>query len=233
MKKCVLIGGGSIGRGQTPYETFNIDLEIVKMSNKEKPTFLFIGLGDSHSDSYYDTIKKIYKELGCLTINLKKKNILNNMDLVKEKINSADIIYIGGGDTIKLKELIINYQIDSLLRKAYLNGTILVGMSAGAILLSRDGLSDSYILRAERDSFEFIDGLGFIDISICPHYHEDSNKTNALEMKIKNTKKEVYGLENCTALKIVNQEIEIIRSNKTNNVYLCSYDNKYREEKIL
>ena len=31
MKKLVLIGGGEIGKGQTSYETENIDKEIVKM----------------------------------------------------------------------------------------------------------------------------------------------------------------------------------------------------------
>ena len=61
MAKYVLIGGGEIGRGNTNYETKEIDEEIVKLTNKEHPIFLFIGLASSHSDSYYDTIKKIYK----------------------------------------------------------------------------------------------------------------------------------------------------------------------------
>ena len=39
-----------------------LDEEIIKMTNKENPNFLFIGLASSYSDSYYDTIKKIYKE---------------------------------------------------------------------------------------------------------------------------------------------------------------------------
>ena len=35
MSKIVLIGGGNIGRGNTPYETKEIDEEIVKMTTKE------------------------------------------------------------------------------------------------------------------------------------------------------------------------------------------------------
>ena len=81
MKKMVLIGGGDIGRGNTAYETKEIDEEIVKMTNIDKPNFLFIGLASSFSDSYYDTIKKIYKTLGCETVYLKKKNIINNPDM--------------------------------------------------------------------------------------------------------------------------------------------------------
>ena len=58
MTKLVLIGGGDVGRGNTSYETELIDKEIVKMTDKETPNFLFIGLASSFSDSYYDTMKK-------------------------------------------------------------------------------------------------------------------------------------------------------------------------------
>ena len=112
MKRIVLIGGGDIGRGNTLYETKEIDEEIIKMTNKENPNFLFIGLASSYSDSYYDTIKKIYKDLGCNTSYLKKKNIINNPDITKNKILNADIIYIGGGDSIKLINEIKEYKID-------------------------------------------------------------------------------------------------------------------------
>ena len=142
MKKMVLIGGGDIGRGNTAYETKEIDEEIVKMTNIDKPNFLFIGLASSFSDSYYDTVKKIYKTLGCETVYLKKKNIINNPDIEKEKISKANIIYIGGGDTIKLIKEIKEYKLDILLNESYDKGTILVGISAGAILLSKEGFSD-------------------------------------------------------------------------------------------
>ena len=220
MKKLVLIGGGDTGRGNTTYETKEIDEEIVKLTEKENPIFLFIGLASSHSDSYYDTMKKIYKELGCIREYLKKKNIINNPDIVKNKIERADIIYICGGDTVKLINNIKEYEIDKLLINAYERGCILVGMSAGAILLSTEGFSDSLIIRGESDKHEFINGLKFIDINICPHYHSNKIKDQELKESIKN--KTVYGLENGTALKIIDEKIEYIKSIKNNNIYLIT-----------
>ena len=38
------------------------DEEIVKMPGKVNPNFLFVGLASSFSDSYFDTMKKIYKD---------------------------------------------------------------------------------------------------------------------------------------------------------------------------
>ena len=231
MTKLVLIGGGDVGRGNTSYETELIDKEIVKMTDKETPNFLFIGLASSFSDSYYDTMKKIYQELGCQTVYLKKKNIINNRDIVESKINNADIIYFCGGDTIKLINDLKEYNLVSLLKEVYLKGTILVGMSAGAIMLAKEGYSDSLKLRDESDKYTFVEGLGFIDIAICPHYNELSKKKE-LKEDLLNTSKKVYALENRTALKIIDDEISYLKCDDTVNCYLTYYDenNNYIEE---
>ena len=225
MKRIVLIGGGDIGRGNTLYETKEIDEEIIKMTNKENPNFLFIGLASSYSDSYYDTIKKIYKDLGCNTSYLKKKNIINNPDITKNKILNADIIYIGGGDSIKLINEIKVYKIDSLLEEALNKGTVLAGISAGAILLSKEGFSDSLILRGESDKYSFLEGLNLVNINICPHYSLEKS----IQLKEQINNREIYCLENSTALKIEDDSITIIKANPNNNIYLIS---KTKEEKL-
>lgn len=230
--KLMLIGGGEVGRGNTSYETDKIDEEIVKMTEKNNPNFLFIGLASSFSDSYFDTMKKIYKDLGCTPVYLKKKNIINNPDIVKNKINDADIIYICGGDTVKLVSDVKEYGIDVLLKDALDRGCVLAGMSAGAILLSNNGFSDAKILRGESDKHEFIDGLGFCNISFCPHYNSNPVKTNELIDELKDNSFDVYCLENCTALKIVDDSISVIKSDDSKKAYICSYNKEYIEKEI-
>ena len=230
--KFMLIGGGEIGRGNKPYETKEIDEEIVKMTGLEKPKLLFIGLANSFADSYYDYVKNIYKNLGCETMYLKKKNVTKNPDIVKNKIETADIIYIGGGDTIKLMDTVKEYEIDKLLDAAVKRDCVIAGVSAGAILLANSGFSDSFILREESNKYEFVDGLKFVDINICPHYHSDEKKQKELEENLKSNKKEVYGLENCTALKIVNKDIKVIKSKSDANAYLCKYNKEFIEDVI-
>ena len=230
--KLMLIGGGEIGKGNKPYETKEIDEEIVKMTGLEKPKLLFIGLANSFADSYYDYVKNIYKNLGCETMYLKKKNVTKNPDIVKNKIETADIIYIGGGDTIKLMDTVKEYEIDSLLEDAVKRDCVIAGVSAGAILLSKSGFSDSYISRGESEDYDFVDGLGFVNINICPHYHSDQKKQDDLEKKLKSKKNLVYGLENCTALKVVNDDFSVIKSKNDANIYLCRYDKKIIEDVI-
>ena len=63
MKKLVCIGGGNVPRYKNgvllPYETKEIDEEIVKLANKTNPKFLFISLASSHQEEYFDGIKKV------------------------------------------------------------------------------------------------------------------------------------------------------------------------------
>lgn len=207
MKQCILIGGGNTTDPNNPYETEHIDKRIVELVNKEQPIFLYIGLANSYADSRYDHIKKIFQNLKCQTQYLKKNNVIHNPKIVEEKINNADIIYIDGGDTLKLLDYVKKYSIDILLKKAYEKGTILVGKSAGAILLSKAGLSDSYILRGEKDTYEFVEGLNIEPIIICPHYTKEKQEI----IKDKLTKKEiVYGIPNQTALIIKDHKIDKI-----------------------
>lgn len=215
--KLVLIGGGEIGKGNTNYETKAIDQEIIKITNKENPIFLFIGFASSYSDSYYDVIKKIYQELGCKTTYLKKKNIINNRELSLKKIEEADIIYIGGGDTLKLLETTEEYNLKEIIDKQVKNNKVIVGISAGAIILSKSGYSDSYILRGEDTKYRFIKGYNYFKYSICPHYNNEEKKKE-LNKDIKNNK--VYCLEDNTALIIEDDKLRIIKSNNNSKVYL-------------
>ena len=233
MKKVMLIGGGNIGRGDTSYETKEIDEEVVKMTGKDNPNFLFIGLASSFSDSYYDMVKVIYKDLGCTPVYLKKKNILNNPDIVKNKIESADIIYVGGGDTIKLMDNLKEYNILPLIEEAYNKGTVIAGVSAGAIMMCNEGYSDSYKLRGESDSFDFVEGAHFIDISFCPHYENDSDRKHDLIEDLAKENKLVYALPNNTALKIIDDNYEVIKSDKEKSAYLVTLEDSMLKETVI
>ena len=99
MKKLVCIGGGEIPRYKDgillPYETKEIDQEIVKLSNKEHPKFLFISIASSHPEEYFEGIKKVYDELGCIVSHL---DINKTYSELERDILNTDIIYIGGGN---------------------------------------------------------------------------------------------------------------------------------------
>jgi hypothetical protein len=53
MGKIVAIGGGENGHHNTKYETGPFDKEIIKLTGKTSPDFLFIGLANSYPNYYF------------------------------------------------------------------------------------------------------------------------------------------------------------------------------------
>lgn len=66
--KIVAIGGGDVGRHGTSYETGAIDRAIVRLSDRERPHFLFVGIAKRNAAGYFCTMRDIYGGMyGCET----------------------------------------------------------------------------------------------------------------------------------------------------------------------
>ena len=81
------------------YETAPFDKEIIRLTGKANPNFLFIGLANSYPDYYFEVMDGIYRvRYGCHTDYLRYDDI-KNQNTASSKIKNADIIYVGGGNT--------------------------------------------------------------------------------------------------------------------------------------
>ncbi len=179
MGTIVTIGGGSI-RG----ETRAIDKEIVRLSGKKKPKALFIPTASGDDDVYWGFFKKMYSKLGCVCNALFLTRGRPISKEIKRKILTADIIYVGGGNTLMMMRLWRRLGVDKLLRQAYKKGAIMAGLSAGSICWYAAGHSDSmYYYAQERAKkggskkwqYIFVRGLGLVNAVHCPHYDSETD----------------------------------------------------------
>lgn len=176
MKKIVAIGGGKIGQLGFPVETTKIDKEILRLSGKRKPRLLFIPTASSDSESYFEVVKKHFgKRLGCKTDVLYLIKEKPTKKEIEEKILSSDIIYVGGGNTLKMMRVWRNAKVDMILKQAYEKGIVLSGVSAGSICWFDSGHSDSLsFYNPEQRSYINVKGLGLIGGVHCPHYDSET-----------------------------------------------------------
>ena len=222
MKKLVCIGGGEIPRYKNgillPYETKEIDKEIVRLSNKENPKFMFISIASSHPEEYFNSIKDIYEKLGCivshLDVNKPHKEIEND-------ILNTDIIYVGGGNTKFLMDQLRMTGIDKLLIQAYNNGIVCSGLSAGSYCWFRF-------------NYDLIEGMSVIDAVNCVHYDQkDSLAKEKFYNVVKDKNLIGYALDNQVALEFIDDSIKVIKSNSLKNAYRITYTDKgFYEEKM-
>jgi dipeptidase E len=173
-KAIVAIGGGEIRtRG-----TAAIDREIIRLSNKKHPKLLFIPTASSDSEIYWQHIQHYFCNfLKCKTDVLFLIREQPSKEQIRSKILSADVIYVGGGNTLQMMRIWRRLGVDKVLKAAYENGTVMSGISAGAICWFDSGHSDSMSFYNPRNwKYINVKGLGLINLGPikgihCPHYN--------------------------------------------------------------
>jgi len=234
IKKIVAIGGGEIGRPGYPVETTQIDKEIIKLTGKKTPKFLFIPTASSDSELYYKTVEKHFgKNLGCKTdvLYLIKNN--PNKKEIKNKILKSDIIYVGGGNTLKMMQIWKKTGTDKILIKAYQKGIVMSGLSAGSICWFKYGNSDSRKFSNPNADLIKVKGLGLINALHCPHYDVEAYRKDDLKKMMEKTPGVAIAMDNCCAIEIIDDKFRIINSKKLANAYKIYWEkNKYYEKLI-
>lgn len=172
MGSIVAIGGGDI----STLATRPIDVEIIKLSGSSNPNALFIPTASSDSVEYWEAFDRAYREsYGCDTDVLYLLGQPPSPGSIAEKIAWADIIYVGGGNTLKMMRRWRRLGVDSLLRAAHTDGAVLCGVSAGAICWFDRGHSDSMSFYSPDDwRYIAVTGMGLLSGLACPHYNSDT-----------------------------------------------------------
>src|SRR5258706_4899384 len=128
-KTIVAIGGGNIRtRGIAP-----IDREIIRLSRKKHPRLLFIPTASSDSERYWKHVQEHFGDfLKCKTDVLFLIKEQPSKESIQKKILSADIIYVGGGDTLQMMRILRRLCGDRLFLSALANGNVVSGVRPGA-----------------------------------------------------------------------------------------------------
>ena len=218
-KKIVAIGGGENGRikndgKRSPYETGPMDREIIKLTDKKYPNFLFIGHSQplEIQEGYFHVMQNIYDKMyGCNCKCLKSSELIDK-EKVEKLINWADIIYEGGGNTLDMIKLWKNTGFDIVLKKAWEDGKVMCGVSAGANCWFKECSSDSLkILYGNDQPMISMECLGFVKGFFVPHCDETGRYETAKELL---KESDLIGIlcSNCSAIEIIDDQFTIITS---------------------
>ncbi|MCW8194097.1 peptidase E [Proteobacteria bacterium 005FR1] len=171
----VSVGGGDINRETRGKGTFAIDSYIVELAGKERPKALFIPTASGDDPEYCRSFAEVYGQvLGCEVEALLLSGADKDPDRIRRKISQADLIYVGGGYTPRMLEKWRNCGVDEQLKAAHRRGTVLAGISAGAICWHEWGHSNSYASsRTGKSRYQRVQGLGLRQGTFCPHLDEE------------------------------------------------------------
>ena len=172
-KKIVAIGGG----GFTHESDDTLDQFFLDQCSKKKIKLGFLATASK------DDVKKIslfYKKFENKNLELSHFNLTQKIDGFSSWILNKDIIYVGGGNTSFMLDIWRKNSLDKIFKKAYENGIVLAGVSAGAGCWFDWILSDSV-----GPGLKPLKGISLISGSCTPHSSEEK-RINQFELNIKN-----------------------------------------------
>jgi dipeptidase E len=180
---------------------------------------------------YIEAFRNQYESIGATVsvLNLITENPSD--EVVESMILSADAIYVSCGSSYLMIEEWRKRGVDKLLRQAYDNGTVMSGLSAGAIAWSKYCNPDSFYTNKSLK----LDALGLINALICPHYDSENYRHDSFKNMIKEIPELVgIALDEHAAIEIVDDEYRIHSYGSGGKAYKCYWNNeKYFTKEII
>lgn len=218
----ISIGGGRIrATGKRPPQTTAIDEAIVQATGKRRPRALFIPTASLDDEEYRDAFVEQYGQLlGCRVDQLLLYRDRPSWKALRERILNADLIYVGGGNTLRMMKLWRQLGVVRYLNQARKQGCVQAGLSAGAICWFRFGNSDSRSYSSPGDATLIrVTGLDYVDATCCPHYDAEKNREPGLRHMMTRTAGVAVALDNCAAIEIKNDQYRILTSKRGARAY--------------
>ncbi len=251
----VAIGGGEIGRPGKPIETLAIEQAAIALTGKQRPNVLFVPTASHDSPGYVQAVQEHFGgRLNCTIETLylydlerrdpeeKPRRFLGSRTsevqesdraTMERLIDWADLIYVGGGNTLAMLKRWRKFGVDQLILAANRRGTVLAGVSAGAICWARFALSDSHRLKNPGASYIRVRGLDLVPIAIAPHFDFDPRRRPAFEKMMNHTPGIGIGIDNCAALVIDDDQFRVLRTKPTARLLKTYWHNgEYIEEPL-
>lgn len=231
MFRIIAVGGGDM-RLKTTVKIDEYAANLAKARAGENRAYgLYIGTASHDFMPAFNTFRKTYtfvfdiKADVALTVYTQTPK-----DKLDEKFSKADLIYIGGGDTLYMLDEWKKTGLLNRITEAANRGVTVIGRSAGAICWFEDMYTDTEIIRGVGNAYSLNKGLGVIKGLCCPHYN--LRRKDFLEAFKRSEFSSAYGIEDDAALEF--DDGELTKSlTSGGNAYLIKKVTENGEVKIV
>jgi dipeptidase E len=203
-RQIIALGGG--GFSMEP-ENLALDSYILARARRKRPKVCFLPTATGDSSRYIAGFYTAFTQLNCQPAHL---SLFDRTPDLKALIGEQDVIYVGGGNTKSMLAVWREWELPELLREAWQGGTILAGISAGAMCWFEQGLTDSFSGR-----YALLECLGFLNGSCCPHYDGEAQRRPTYhELLLNGEALAGYAIEDGAALHFVGEDLRRVVSSR-------------------
>jgi peptidase E len=155
----------AMGGGGFTMEPANplLDDFILSLAGRAEPRVLFLPTASGDTTAQINAFRERFDHRLCEPEHLSLFRLRESRRSLREIVLEQDVIYAGGGSMRNLLALWRAHGLDALLVEAWRRGTVLAGLSAGAMCWFEAGVTRS------SGPAEPIDGLGLLEGSLTVH----------------------------------------------------------------
>lgn len=187
------------GRHTVPFMNY-----MAKATGKRTPNICFIPTASGDDEDYINRFYQVCNQLNVNPFVLKVwVNSYDNKETFDGIIGKMDVIVVGGGNTLNMLAIWQAQGIDIALKKAYENGVVMGGGSAGSLCWTNGGTTDSRPVE-----LSIVEGMSFIDKSHCPHYNSEKSRRPLYHSNIlKGNLTDGYACDDRSAIHFINEKV--------------------------
>ena len=189
--------------------------QVRQLCDRKKPKALLIPTATYDNPDTVANFEATYgSRFGCEVDSLLLLGEPPSRKAMKAAMESADIIVVSGGNTLKMMRRWRTLGVDRLLVLAQSRGTVLAGSSAGANCWFQYSHSDSMAFyRPQEWDYIRVRGLGIIPATCCPHVLAE-DRLQHFERMILNRGGIGIGIDNDCAIAWLGSAYRVLRARK-------------------
>src|SRR5947209_130849 len=179
---------------------------VLGLTEPSHPKILFLPTASGEDPAYLLTFYQQLAGVDCAPSHLALFH--RTVADVERLIRAHDVVMVGGGNTANMLAIWRLHGVEDALRKAYADGTILTGWSAGCICWFEAGITDSFT----PDLGSLRDGVKLLKGSACPHYDSEERRRPVYAREIAAGLPAGIALEDAVAARYDERLVEIVSS---------------------
>jgi len=183
--------------------------EMINVSGWRKGELITaISLPSVYDSAYFWINEQLERMTGQRCVQFDSSDIHDQKKL--DSLRRSKIIFIGGGDQLRMMNLVAGSEVKKIIQQAYRNGATIAGTSAGAAVMSekmitgnqlRDTVYESTFPVLLDSNLELKEGLGLLDsVIIDMHFITRSRYNRLFSAVIENPRYECIGIDEATAI---------------------------------
>ena len=193
-------------------ENISLDKKLLNLRNKRNLTLTLIPAGSYHAEEYYREIVDQYAPLGISRV------LLFNVDQAfsqafKRAVLKSDIIHLGGGNTFYFLKHLKKSGMLKELKEWALEGGVLTGLSAGAIMMTKS-IHTAGFPEFDRDdndeNLKNLTGMGLVNFEVFPHYRNSKRYDEALQEYSQDKDDPIYALPDGSGIVLTDEELSFV-----------------------